>query len=118
MSETSGTSPISIERIGAAIVARINLKLLDDKSLKSLITLVDNASGDTTASIVVMDLSRVQMLPSLALGALAQLASRCRARKQRIALAAAQPQIQQVLKISKLDQILVLADSVEAAVQA
>jgi anti-sigma B factor antagonist len=67
--------------------------------------------------MVVIDLSRVQILPSLGLGALVQISNKCKARGQPLKLAAVQPGIRKVFAITRLDRILDLVDSVEAALQ-
>ena len=115
MSDT--TNPIIIEKQDNAFIARVQIKLLDEKDLKLLGQLVDQASQDAVAALVVIDLSAVQMLPSLGLGALVQMASKCRARQQKLKLAAASPQLRQVFSITKLDRVLELTPTVEAALE-
>jgi anti-sigma B factor antagonist len=117
MSEASASTPIAIERLGNAVVARVHVKLLDDKDLKLLSRLIDEAAVTGDVNLFVIDLSRVQMLPSLGLGTLVQIANKCRARQQRLKLAALTPQIRQVFTITKLDRVLELSDSVEAAIE-
>jgi len=46
-----------------------------------------------------------------------QLSNKCRARQQRLKLAAVQPQVRQTMSITKLDRILDLVDSVESATE-
>jgi anti-anti-sigma factor len=78
---------------------------------------IDEAAGKPGVTLVVLDLSRVQIVPSLGLGALVQISNKCRARKQRLKLAAVQPQVRQTMSITKLDRILDLVGSVEAALE-
>ena len=46
-----------------------------------------------------------------------QLSNKCKAREQRLKLAAVQPQVRQTISITKLDRVLDLVDSVEAGVE-
>jgi anti-anti-sigma factor len=66
---------------------------------------------------VVLDLSRVAILPSLALAFLMQLNSRCARRGQTLKLAAVQPQVRKVFAHTRLDEVFQFADSVEAAIE-
>ncbi|HEV2296353.1 MAG TPA: anti-sigma factor antagonist [Tepidisphaeraceae bacterium] len=106
--------PITIETRDQAVIARVNLKLFDDKNVKAMNELIDQAAGKSGVVAVVLDMSRVQIMPSLGLGALIQLSRQCKSRNQRLKLAAVQPQVRQAMSITKLDNILDLVDTVEA----
>lgn len=113
----SATSPIGLERAGQAVVARPNMKMMDDNALKTLRRLIDEAAGpDSGIERVVLDLSRVTILPSLALGLLVHIANTCNERQQALRLTGINPQIRQVFAITRLDHVFQFADSVEAAV--
>src|SRR5688572_8926445 len=111
------TPPVSVEASGNAVIARVNLKLFDDANLKLMHQLIDAEATKPGVMFVVLDMSRVQIVPSLGLGALVQLSNKCKSRQQRLKLAAVQPQVRQTMSITKLDRILDLVDSVEAAVE-
>jgi anti-anti-sigma factor len=116
MSETPDKPPVTVEKTGGAVVARAHDKVLDDETLKTLTRLIDEASGlDGSIRLVVLDLSRVTMLPSMALGLLVQMAGKCKARDQRLKLAGVARQVRQVFTITRLDRVFQFADSVEAA---
>ena len=118
MSDTSPATPITVERSDRAIVARPEMKLMDDDALKALSRLVDEASAANPAvALVVVDLSRVSLLPSIALGLLVQMAGKCRAREQKLKLAGVQPPVRQVFAITRLDRVVQFADSVDAAME-
>ena len=111
------TPSIPVERSGQALIARPQMKMIDDQSLKALGQTIDEMSrADSGVSVVVVDLSRVQLVPSLALGLLVQLSNKCKARQQKLKLAAATPQVRQVFSITRLDRVLEFADTVEAAI--
>jgi anti-sigma B factor antagonist len=118
MSDTPAAAdkPITIEKTAVAIIARPLLKMMDDDALKTLSRLIDEASdADAPVPLVIVDLSRVAILPSMALGLLVQVSNKCRARQQKLKLAALQPQIRQVFSITRLDRVFQFADSVDAA---
>jgi anti-anti-sigma factor len=117
MSETPAPAPITIERTGSAVVARVPLKMLEEKDLKVLGQLVDQSAADPGVTVVVLDLSRVTILPSLGLGALIQISNKCKARQQRLLLASVSPQLRQVFAITRLDRVLEMSESVEKAVE-
>jgi anti-anti-sigma factor len=106
---------ITVEN-GRAIVARPQVKMLDERALRSLTQSLDAASAaNAGVRLVVLDLSRVAVLPSLALGSLLQIGSQCAARRQTLKLAAVQPQIRKVLSMTRLDEVFQIADSVDTA---
>ena len=116
MSDASGEKSVSIEKLARVVVGRVAVKTLDDGDLKVLAGLIDQASDDDpTINTVVLDLTRVGMMPSLALGLLLQVARKCRARGQQMKLAGLQPQVRQVFSITKLDRVFHFSDTVEAA---
>jgi anti-sigma B factor antagonist len=113
----SATSPISAERTGQAVVVRPNVKMMDDSALKTLTRLVDETAGPGSGiERVVIDLSRVTILPSLALGLLVGISNTCKERRQALRLAGVQPRIRDVFAITRLDRVFQFADSVEAAI--
>src|SRR5262245_41634317 len=102
MSEAPST-PIPIETKGEAIIARPQVKMMDDPSLKALSQALDQAAGGSSGiTLVVLDLSRVQIIPSLGLGLLVQVSSKCKSRQQKLKLAAVQPMVRQVFAITRL----------------
>jgi len=116
MSETSDRTPVTVERRGEAVVARAQARHLDDEALKGLMRSIDEASGTAGGiRLVVLDLSGVSMLPSMALGLLVQINGKCKAREQRLKLAGVSAQVRQVFSITRLDRAFQFADSVDAA---
>lgn len=110
--------PIVVKLTDTGVIARLNLKLLDDKSLHRMDEMVDKAMcGRPGATHIVLDMSRVQIVPSLGLGALVQLMRKYKERRQHVRLAAVQPQVRTAMAITKLDHILDLHDTVESAMR-
>jgi anti-anti-sigma factor len=115
MAEESGTS--SVEKIGQALVARPVMKMMDDEGLKSVIAMIDKeVAADPGISLVVLDLSQVSYMPSMALGLLVQMSSKCKSRQQQFKLAGLKPSLRQVFSITRLDRVFQFADSVEKAI--
>ena len=117
MSDATGKAT-TIETRGSAVIARPQVKMLDDKETKLLAQAIDTAAPEGSgASLVVIDLSAVAIVPSLALGVLVQIVNRCKARQQKLKLSGVQPQVRQVFAITKLDRVFELASSVDEALK-
>ena len=116
MSDTPPAAPFTVEVTDRAIIATPQVKLMDDGVVKALLQAVDEAAAAHPAvPLVVLDLSRVVLLPSIALGLLVQMETRCREREQTLKLAGVQPPLRKVFAITMLDRKFHLADDVEAA---
>src|SRR5439155_23474725 len=106
---------VTLERKGSALVARPQVKMLGGVALGRLARSIDDASeSDPGIALVILDLSDVVIVPSIALGLLVQTLNKCKERHQRLMLAGAQPQIRKVLTLTRLDQVFDLADNVES----
>ena len=114
--EVPFATPVPVHVTDRAIIARPQVKLMDDDVLKALSQGVDKAAAAHPAvPLVILDLSRVALLPSMALGLLVHMTTRCRARQQKLKLAGIQPQLRRVFEITKLDRVFQLADDGAAA---
>ena len=76
-----------------------------------------SAGADSGVGLVVVDLGRVAIVPSLALGLLVQLLNKCKARQQELKLVGLQPQIRQIFAMTRLDRLFQFADDVESALE-
>ena len=118
MSETPGVDLTTIEKTGGAIVARPQVKMMDQNVINALDRTIDQASeSEPRAPLVILDLSRVAIIPSLAVGFLMQLAAKCARRQQRLKLVAVQPQVRKVFALTRLDEVFQFAESVESAME-
>lgn len=116
MNSTSQAETIVIETTPAAIIARVNAKLLDEATILKLTQSIDAAGGDAAGpSLVVIDLARVEFLPSLCLGALVQILNSCKARQRKVKLASLRPAIRKTFTITRLDRVFELVDNVDVA---
>jgi anti-anti-sigma factor len=118
LSPTPHAPPMTMERSGQALIVRLNSKMMDDHVLKSLAELIDqNAGVEAGVAVIVLDLTRVQIVPSLALGLILQTSKKCRANQQRLKLAGVIPQVRQVFAVTRLDRLLDFSESVAAALE-
>lgn len=114
---TPAVDPVTVESIDNAVIARLKVKLLDDQTLRRMDAMVDKAAcGRPGVNVIVLDLSHVQIVPSLGLGAILQLTKKYQERNQKVKLVAVQPQVKTTMAITKLDRILDLEETVEAAI--
>jgi anti-sigma B factor antagonist len=110
--------PITIEKRGTILIVTPQMSTIEDDELGTLAGAIDQATGpEAGIKLVILDLSRVRSIPSMALGLFVHLANTCKSRQQKLKLAALQPQVRQVFAITQLDRVFVLAPSVEAALQ-
>jgi len=117
MSDATAPALITIEKVDNAIIAHVAIKFLEEKYVQELSQRIDQAAADPGITRVVVDLSRVQLLPSMALGSLVQISKSCATRQQTLKLAAASPNLRQVFTITRLDRLFTLVDSVDAALK-
>ncbi len=118
MTDSAATPQITLEKRDHTLIAAPQGKKLDDAALKTVIREIDRAAGpDSGISLVLLDLTRVMILPSLALGLLVQLSSGCKSRQQKLKLVGLQPQVRQVFAITRLDRVFQLANTVDAAIE-
>jgi anti-anti-sigma factor len=118
MSEQTQAQPIIVEKRGSAAIARPQVKMMDDEQLKMLIRVIDEAAGaDSGVKLVILDLSRITILPSLALGLMVQISRNCKARDQKLKLASVAVHIRKVFAVTRLDRVFQFADSVETAME-
>ena len=118
MSEQTQAQAIIVEKRDATVIVRPQLKMLDEDQLKKLIRVIDEAAGaDSGVKMVILDLSRITILPSLALGLLVQISRNCKTRDQKLKLAAVQAHIRKVFSVTRLDRVFQFADSAEAAIE-
>ena len=118
MSEQVQNQQISLEKRDGTVIVRPQVKMMDDDQLKKLIAAIDEAAGaDSGVKMVILDLSRITILPSLALGLMVQISRNCKVRDQKLKLAAVQTHIRKVFAVTRLDRVFQFADSVEAAME-
>ena len=106
---------VSIESRDRALLAVVNLTSLDEDHTRRMQEEVARAAAAARHLPVVLDLSRVEFVPSLSLGALVTLLQECRQHNQRFVLAGMQPPVRESLAITRLDKLFEICESVDDA---
>ena len=117
MSDASASAPVTVERHGNTVVARISLRTPTEAEMALLSQKIDQSAKEPGVTLVAVDLTGVEMLPSLGLGALVQIANKCKARRQTLKLAACGPKLRQVLTVTRLDRFFDLVDKFEPGME-
>ncbi|HTL29413.1 MAG TPA: STAS domain-containing protein [Tepidisphaeraceae bacterium] len=115
MAEESKAPRVWTEKVGEFLVVRLKTKVLEDRDLNQVTDFIAPASPAAGVKAVVLDLSHVQFMPSLALGVLMKWNDACKRREQELRVAAITPQVRDVMRITRLDRVLHLHDTVDDA---
>ena len=99
------------------ILAKLQCDKLDEQYTSDMQKKVQEAADQAPNLAVVLDMSEVQFLPSLSLGALVTLMQNSKKRQQRFILVNIQPEVRQTLAICRLDKLFEIYDTVETASQ-
>jgi anti-anti-sigma factor len=108
---------MTTETIGQTLVVRLRMKMMDDKDLGNLTGLIEPIGPSSGIHVIVLDMSKVQILSSLAMGILVELSEKCKRRQQNLKLAELVPAAMQAIKLTHLDRVLHLSDSVDCAIE-
>ncbi len=109
----SEQSMLQIQENENAIVAKIQCSEFDHDTTARLRTEMDSVIAPTSTLPVVLDLSTVTFMPSMTLGALIEVANKCKSQQRRLVLIGITPSVQDVFKISGLSNFFEARDSVE-----
>ena len=116
--ESETTKPrMTTETIGQTLVVRLKMKMMDDKDLANLSAEIEPIGPSSGIHVIVLDMSKVQILSSLAMGILVELTEKCKRRKQNLKLAEVVPAAMQAIKLTHLDRVLHLSDTVDVAIE-
>ena len=111
----SETQAVSIERRAEAVCAVICQPRLDDTIAERMQEQVSAAAAQKPALPVILDMSRVEYVPSLGLGALVGLMRRLRQDGHRFVLVGVQHQVRILFSITRLDKLFEFRSNVEEA---
>lgn len=117
MAEESDIRRIWTEEVGQSMIVRLRVKMLDDKDLGVLGDLIEPAGPSTGVKVIILDMSKVQILSSLVMGILVELTEKCKRRKQDLKLAELLPAPLGAIKLTHLDRVLHLSDNVDVAIE-
>ena len=104
---------LQIQENENAIVAKIQCSEFDHDTTARLRAEMDSVIAPTSTLPVVLDLSNVTFMPSMTLGALIEVANKCKSQKRRLVMIGITPSVQDVFNISGLSNFFEARDSVE-----
>ncbi|MBN1343839.1 MAG: STAS domain-containing protein [Phycisphaerae bacterium] len=106
---------VTVDTHDEFLVMVVHCTAMDEDSTGKVQKHVSAAAGQSRHLPVVLDLSKVELLPSLSLGALVNLMRECKENGQRFVLAGVRPLIRECLAVTRLDKLLEICDDVEDA---
>ncbi len=112
----SEQSILQIQENENAVVVTIQCSEFDHDTTTRLRAEIDGIVAPTSTLPILLDLSNVTFMPSIAIGALIELANRCKSQQRRLALVGVTPSVQDVFNISALSTFFEIHDRVEDVV--
>lgn len=107
---------MGIEQRGGILVVVIHGRMMDEPVCTQLrAELVDGARAGEQPLVV--DLSEVRILPSMGIGVLLEIHKKLAEAGRQMIIAGAQNPVRDVFRLTRVDQVLELSDSLEEAVQ-
>jgi anti-sigma B factor antagonist len=97
------------------ILVRPQCSELDEPHASDMQEKIQAAAEQTPDRAVILDLSQVQFVPSLSLGALVTVLQSSKQRQQRFILSGLQSDVRQTFAVCRLDKLFEIHDSVETA---
>ena len=110
------SSEIAIVPHDEIVWARLECDRMEEEHAKSMQSAVSAAAEKANGLPVVLDLTRVDTMPSLSIGALVSLWQDLKQKGQRLILAGLRPNVRQTLTVCRLDKIFEITESVDEAV--
>lgn len=100
-----------------ALWALVQPRTLDDLACSRLQTEVGEAAAARPKTAVILDLTAVEYIPSLGLGALVSLLRHLREKEHRLMLAGLRPDVRTTLAVTRLDKLFEIYPSFDEAVR-
>jgi anti-anti-sigma factor len=94
----------------------VRKRILDEPSTRKLTDGVLTAAAETPRLPVVLDLGQVKFAPSVALGSLVQLSNSFKFDRRRIVLIGIGPRIYDAMRVTRLDKVLEIHDTLEQVI--
>jgi anti-anti-sigma factor len=111
------TANLSAQRIGGAAIARVLTPKVDDRNAGAVRADLERAAGEARGRLVI-DLSGVLLLTSAGIGMLIQVRAACAAVDGRLALCGLSEQVLDLLRVPRLEKLLVVRSTAEEALKA
>lgn len=97
------------------VLATLECARMEDEHARAVQTEVIAAAAQAPNLPIVLDMSKVEMLPSLSIGALVTLLQKFKQDGQRFMLVGLRPKARETLTVCRLDKLFEICDSLEEA---
>ncbi len=104
---------LQIQENENAVVATIQCSEFDHDATVRFRAEIDGVVAATSTLPVGLDVANVTFMPSMTLGALIELANRCKSQQRRLVLVGVTPTIQDVFKLCKLSSFFEIRECAE-----
>ncbi len=106
---------LKIDQRDNVVIARPEVAKFDLELTEQLREELKQVSSGSEGKPLLLDLSMVEVVPSVTLGVLVELANRCRKDKHHLSLIRLQPKVREILRVCALDKLFTIhADEDEA----
>jgi anti-sigma B factor antagonist len=113
----SQTQVVSIAPHDEAVNASICQPRLDDAAIEQMQERISAAAAEHRGKPVILDMSKVEYVPSLGLGALVGLMRRLRQDAHRFVLVGLQAEVRTLFSITRLDKLFEIRSTVDEALE-
>ena len=113
--EMAESSAITIEQRDGVVLVTVGCERMEDKHARSLQAEVEQTAKELSGYPVVVDMSRVEQLASLSIGALVTLWQKFKQDGRRFILVGLNEDIRETLTLCRLDTLFEICESVDKA---
>ena len=113
--EMAESGTVTIRQHDRIVLVTVECERMEDKHARALQTEVAQAAEEIPNLPVVLDMSRVTMLPSMSIGAVVTLWQQFKQDNRRFILVGLHDEIRRTLTICRLDKLFEICETVDAA---
>ena len=108
---------INVEQHPEAVVVRIKAEKIEEYNVQEVQDAMSLAIAEVSPKPVVLELSGVMFLQSLALGALLRILTECRTREQPLFLVGLNSDLKELFRVTRLNQVFRIVADVPAVIE-
>lgn len=108
---------INVEQHPEAVVVRIKAEKIEEYNVQQVQDAMSLAIAEVSPKPVVLELSGVIFLQSLALGALLRILTECRTREQPLFLVGLNSDLKELFRVTRLNQVFRIVADVPAVIE-
>ncbi len=108
---------INVEQHPEAVVVRIKAEKIEEYNVQEVQDAMSLAIAEVSPKPVVLELSGVIFLQSLALGALLRILTECRTREQPLFLVGLNSDLKELFRVTRLNQVFRIVADVPAVIE-